>query len=63
MYPNVDLTFKNLQFCFAKMTNRHIFVLVGRQNSLLTAGSNITDPVIKINSYMSEKHLEPYIGP
>ena len=46
-----------------QMTNRHIFVLVGRQNSLLTAGSNITNPVIKINSYMSEKHLEPYIGP
>ena len=45
------------------MTNRHTFVLVGRQNSLLTAGSNITDPVIKINSYMSEKHLKPYIGP
>ena len=60
MYPNVDLTFKNLQFCFAN--DKQAFVLVGRQNSLLTAGSNITDPVIKINSYMSEKHLEPYIG-
>ena len=62
MYPNVDLTFKNLQFAL-QMTNRHTFVLVGRQNSFLTAGSNITDPVIKINSYMSEKYLEPYIGP
>ena len=46
-----------------QMTNSHTFVLVGRQNSLLTAGSNITDPVIKINSYMNEKHLKPYIGP
>ena len=45
MYPNVDLTFKNLQFCFAN-DKQHTFVLVGRQNSLLTAGSNITDPVI-----------------
>ena len=62
MYPNVDLTFKNLQFCFAN-DKQHTFVLVGGQNSLLTADSNITDPVIKTNSYMSEKHLEPYIGP
>ena len=46
-----------------QMTNKHTFVLVGPQNSLVTAGSNITDPMIKINSYMSEKHLEPYIGP
>ena len=45
------------------MTNKHTFVLVGGQNSLVTPGSNITDPMIKINSYMSEKHLEPYIGP
>ena len=45
------------------MTNKHTFVLVGGQNSLVTAGSNITDHMIKINSYMSEKHLEPYIGP
>jgi len=43
-----------------QMTNKHTFVLVGGQNSLVTAGSNITDPMIKINS---EKHLEPYIGP
>ena len=62
MYPNVDLTFKNLQFCFANDKQAHI-CFSWRQNSLLTAGSNITDPVIKINSYMSEKHLEPYIGP
>ena len=46
------------------MTNKHTFVLVEGQNSLLTAGSNITDPMIKINSYMCEKTiLEPYIGP
>ena len=57
MYPNVDLTFKNLQFCFANDKQAHICF------SLVTAGSNITDPMIKINSYMSEKHLEPYIGP
>ena len=40
-----------------QMTNKHTFVLVGGQNSLMTAGSNITDPMIKINSYMSEKHF------
>ena len=45
------------------MTNKHTFDLVGGQNSLLTAGSNITDPMIKMNSYMSEKLLEPYIDP
>ena len=62
MYPNVDLTFKNCSFAL-QMTNKHTFVLVGGQNSLVIAGSNITDPMIKINSYMSEKHLEPCIGP
>ena len=46
-----------------QMTNKQTFVLVEGQNSLLTTGSNITDPMIKINSYTSEKHLEPYIGP
>ena len=46
-----------------QMTNKHTFVLVEGQNSLLTAGSNMTDPMIKINSYVFEKHLEPYIGP
>ena len=62
MHPNVDLTFKNLQFSFANDKQAHI-CFSGGQNSLLTAGSNITDPIIKINSYMSETHLEPYIGP
>ena len=46
-----------------QMTNKQTFVLVGGQNSLLTACSNITDPIIKITSYTSEKHFEPYIGP
>ena len=46
-----------------QMTNKHTFVLVEGQSSLLTAGSNITDPMIKINSYMCEIHLEPYISP
>jgi len=47
MHPNVDLTFKNLQFCFPSDKQAHIFL----------------DPMIKINSYMGEKHLEPYISP
>ena len=62
MHPNVDITFKNLQFCFPSDKQAQIFV-VGGQNSRLTAGSNITDPMIKINSYMGETHLEPYISP
>ena len=37
-----------------QVINKHTF-LVGDLNSLLTAGSNITDPMIKINSYMGEK--------
>ena len=61
MHPNVDLTFKNLQFCFPSDKQAHLF-LVGGQNSRQTAASNITDPMIKINSYMGEKHLKPYIS-
>ena len=62
MHPNVVLTFKNLQFCFPSDKQAHICLVVG-QNSRLTAGSNITDPMIKINSYMGETHLGHYISP
>ena len=58
----MGLNFKNLQLCFLSDKQAHIFLVEG-QNSLLTAGSNITDPMIKINSYMGENHLEPYISP
>ena len=53
MHAHVDLTFKNLQFCFPSDKQAHIF-LVGGRKSRLTAGSNIIDPMIKINSYMGE---------
>ena len=53
MHPNVDLTFRNLQFCLPSDKQAHMF-LVGDLNSLLTAGSNITDLMITINSYMGE---------
>ena len=60
-YPPKHFTRSHLQFCFANDKQAHI--CFSCQNSLVTAGSNITDLMIKINSYMSEKHLEPYIGP